>query len=137
MATDMADENTQPDSQKQRWLKYGSNVAIGSIVVIALAVLLIYLAQSAHRRIDTTRGGLYSLKPQTLNIIKDLKSSVKLISLYTTVAAEGTDPGASSQEQANNPDANAPPNEAPASGEPTTDSALPLPQQAPADQPGQ
>lgn len=98
----MADENTQPDSQKQRWLKYGSNVAIGSIVVIALAVLLIYLAQSAHRRIDTTRGGLYSLKPQTLNIIKDLKSPVKLISLYTTVAAEGVDPTtqANAKEQA-------------------------------------
>lgn len=82
----------QPDSQKQRWLKYGSNVAIGSIVVIALAVLVIYLAQSARKRYDTTQAGLYSLKPQTINIVKDLKSQVKLISLYTTIAPEGTNP---------------------------------------------
>lgn len=52
--------------------------------------------------------------------------------------APAEDAEASSQEQANTSDANAPPSDqAPASGEPTTDNALPLPRQAPADQPGQ
>jgi hypothetical protein len=84
----MADDTTQPESQKQRWLKYGSNVAITSLIVIALAVLVVYLAQSARRRVDTTTAGQYSLKPQTLNIIRDLKKPVRLISLYSAPTPE-------------------------------------------------
>jgi hypothetical protein len=78
----MAEQQTQPESQKQRWVKYGANVALTVIVAIVLAVLVIYLAQSNKRRVDTTAMGLYSLKPQTVNIIKDLKQKITLVSLY-------------------------------------------------------
>lgn len=85
----MADEKkNQPESQKQRWLKYGSNVAVASIVVIALAVLVTYLAQSARKRVDTTRSGQYSLKPQTKEIVKELKQPIRLISLYSAPTAD-------------------------------------------------
>jgi hypothetical protein len=79
----MSNLTNQPESQKQRWLKYGGNVVIASVVVVALAVLLVYLAQSSHQRIDVTSGAQLSLKPQTKQIVKDVKQNVRLISLYT------------------------------------------------------
>jgi hypothetical protein len=74
---------TTPETQQQRWLKYGANVVLVSIVVIALAVLLIYLGEKKDKRFDTTASGLYSLKPQTLSLIKDNKQPITIISLYT------------------------------------------------------
>jgi hypothetical protein len=75
-------EQPKYESQKERWIKYGANVALASVVVIVLAGLIIYIAQRTNRRIDTTASGAYSLKPQTLNIINDLKGKTKIVSLY-------------------------------------------------------
>ncbi len=72
-----------PESQKERWLKYGGNVVLATVVVILLAVLLVYLSERKSKRIDTTATGLYSLKPQTVNLIKDNTQKIKIISLYT------------------------------------------------------
>ncbi|MCY2955314.1 MAG: Gldg family protein [Planctomycetota bacterium] len=72
-----------PETQKERWVKYGANVAIASVVVVLLAAAATWLAQDFNRRVDTTSAGLYSLKPQTVNIIKNNKSDIKIISLYT------------------------------------------------------
>ena len=81
------------DTQKERWLKYGTNVGLVSIIVILLALAVTWAAQSpkVSARIDTTSSGRHSLKPQTLNIIKDNAQQVRLISLYTRVKARSTD----------------------------------------------
>ena len=81
------------DTQKERWLKYGTNVGLVSIIVILLALAVTWAAQSpkVSARIDTTSSGRHSLKPQTLNIIKDNTQQVRLISLYTRVKARSTD----------------------------------------------
>jgi hypothetical protein len=76
------------ESQHQRWLKYGLNVVVVSLVVIVLAGLITYLAQRANRRLDTTATGQYSLKPQTLNIIQNLKTPIKIVSLYQKPSPE-------------------------------------------------
>src|SRR4029079_13796306 len=39
----------------------------------------------AKMRVDTTQAGIYSLKPQTKQILKDLKQNVRIVSLYTNV----------------------------------------------------
>jgi hypothetical protein len=81
-----------PETQSQRWLKYGVNVAVSSVVVIALAVVLVWIAQRHPARIDTTFGGVYTLKPQTKAVVSDLNQSVRLVSLYpnpVTVGKEG------------------------------------------------
>src|SRR5580693_2335127 len=72
-----------PESQQERWKKYGVNVVVTSLVVIALACVLIAIGTRQHKRIDTTVNKEYSLKPQTINIIKDLNQPVKLVSLYS------------------------------------------------------
>src|SRR5206468_232341 len=38
------------------------------------------------RRLDTTAMGVYSLKPQTVNLIKSLKVPIKMVSLYSAEA---------------------------------------------------
>ena len=61
-----------PEDQRQRWVKYGSNVALVTLVAIALAVLVTYLAQRSRLRMDTTQSGDNSLKPQTVEILRSL-----------------------------------------------------------------
>ena len=81
-STKKSDNNPQPETQKQRWIKYGGNVVLTVVVVIVLAILVVAIAQRSNARLDTTASGVYSLKPQTVNIIKDLKEPIKLVSLY-------------------------------------------------------
>src|SRR5262245_15026761 len=71
------------ESQKERWMKYGANVALACLIVVILAGLVIFLSQRFDRRIDTTKAGLYSLKEQTVNIIRDNSQKIKLVSLYS------------------------------------------------------
>jgi hypothetical protein len=80
---DNKSESFEPESQKQRWIKYGANVILTVIVVIILAILITWLAQRFSRRVDTTASGVYSLKPQTVNIIRQLKSPIRIVSLYS------------------------------------------------------
>src|SRR5215208_2706189 len=82
MAESDAPNSPKFESQKERWLKYGANVVIASVVVILLAGVIVYIAQRTGRRIDTTAAGAYSLKPQTKNILSDIKNKVRIVSLY-------------------------------------------------------
>lgn len=86
-ATPAAVETTGPENQHQRWMKYGANVVFVSIVVVLLAIFVTALAQFswAKARMDTTQAGVYSLKPQTKQILKDLRQNVRIVSLYTNV----------------------------------------------------
>jgi hypothetical protein len=77
------------ESQQERWIKYGANVVLVSVVVVVLAGVVTYLAQRTGKRIDTTAGGVYSLKPQTTNILRDLPGKTKIVSLYTKEIIEG------------------------------------------------
>jgi ABC-type uncharacterized transport system len=70
-------------TQRDRWLKYGANVALSCLAAIALAVLATYAAERRPIRIDATAEGLYSLKPQTIKIIRDIQTPIRLVSLYT------------------------------------------------------
>src|SRR4029453_10326761 len=79
----------RPETQQERWIKYGANVVLVTVVVILLAGILTYLAQRTGKRIDTTKSGAYSLKPQTTNILRDLKGKTKIVSLYTKEIIEG------------------------------------------------
>ncbi len=96
--TQPSNENLSPENQQQRWVKYGANVVLVSVIVILLAGVVIYLAQRKPVRFDTTTGGLYSLKPQTLNVIKNNKDKITIISLYTKAKPGEADPTAAADE---------------------------------------
>ncbi len=70
------------ETQHERWLKYGANVVLVSLLVIVLSVLLVVLAQKYNKRLDTTMAGLGNLKPQTLTVIQNNKSPIKIVCLY-------------------------------------------------------
>jgi hypothetical protein len=76
------------ESQQERWLKYGANVALTIVIVIALGGFLVYLAQKHNVRKDTTYEGVYSLKPQTVTLLKDLPQKVKIVGLFSTAKQE-------------------------------------------------
>jgi hypothetical protein len=80
-----------PETQQERWMKYGANVVLVSVIVVVLGIVVSALAQSSRfkSRIDTTHAGLYSLKPQTKAFLKDLKQNVRIVSLYRTKPAPG------------------------------------------------
>ena len=68
---------------------------LSAVVVVALAIIAVAIAQRQNRRLDTTNDKQYSLKPQTINIIRDLKQPIRIVSLYshaeTAPAAGATD----------------------------------------------
>src|SRR5688572_14248070 len=80
----------KPETQKERWIKYGGNVVLASVVVVVLAVVVVWLAQEVNARVDTTMAGLYSLKPQTIGIISKNDKPIKIVSLYTRVKRQNT-----------------------------------------------
>src|SRR5580700_2449976 len=77
-----------PESQSQRWIKYGANVVFSSLIVILLAVMLTWLAQSHAVRVDTTAGGTQSLRPQSVNFIQDLKQPIRIVALYPKLKSD-------------------------------------------------
>lgn len=72
-----------PESQHERWLKYGGNVVLATVVVILLAAGVTWIATRYRLRRDTTEAGLYGLKPQTKAVVHDLKQPVEIVSLYS------------------------------------------------------
>ena len=58
----------QPEDQRQRWLKYGSNVALVCLVVIVLAALVTYAAERKPYRLDTTATGTESV--MTMSVVE-------------------------------------------------------------------
>lgn len=84
-----------PESRGERWAKYGSNVALTIVVAIVLAILITYIAQANDWKVDTTRGGENSLRPQTKNVLHDLNTDITLVSLYSKANSIGPqEPGA-------------------------------------------
>lgn len=71
-----------PESQKQRWIHYGANVLLSCIIVVALAFMLTWMAESRAARIDTTVGGSQSLRPQSVDYIEHNNLPIRIIALY-------------------------------------------------------
>lgn len=97
------DESLPPETQGQRWLKYGANVVLTTVVVLGLAAAAIWassgtvaMTQKLHARTDLSSDSSNQLKPQTIGLIKDLPQEVTLVSLYPKLkkeeaAAKGAD----------------------------------------------
>ncbi|HEY7115836.1 MAG TPA: Gldg family protein [Tepidisphaeraceae bacterium] len=78
----------RPETQQERWVKYGANVALSVVVVLLLAGLVVYIAGRIGWRKDTTAAGAYSLKPQTVNLIGNLPQKVHIVGLFTKAKQE-------------------------------------------------
>jgi hypothetical protein len=85
MSSESAEKSSPlpPETQRQRWAKYGSNVLLMTVLAIVVSGFIVYIVQSHDRRFDLTGQGVNSLKPQTQNVLRDLGSDVRIISLYS------------------------------------------------------
>ncbi|MBI3782539.1 MAG: GldG family protein [Deltaproteobacteria bacterium] len=61
-----------------RSTKYGANVFVGSAIFIAVLMILNYLSARHSHRFDMTEQGVYSLSPQSANIVKGLEKELKI-----------------------------------------------------------
>src|SRR4051812_18631781 len=102
-AADVADD-AAPENVSERWMKYGLNVGLTSLLVLVLAFLVVWGAQRWRKRGDLTSAGSYSLKPQTVSIISEVKSPVKLVSLQTRLKPEPGKADTAQQEQTDKQD---------------------------------
>jgi hypothetical protein len=84
----MPEQQLAPESQQDRWWKYGANVALSIVVVILLAILLTWMAQARDIRVDTTLGQTQSLRPQSVNFIQDLKQPIRIVALYPKLKSD-------------------------------------------------
>ena len=64
---------------KTRQTKYGAYIAVYTLVVIAILAGVNFLANRYDQSYDATKNKQYSLSDQTIKIVKDLKSDVRMI----------------------------------------------------------
>ena len=62
---------------------YGGNTILVVLIVLLIVEGLSVLANWKNRRADTTQNGLTRLNPQTLKVIGDLKSPIKIVALMS------------------------------------------------------
>jgi hypothetical protein len=77
-----------PLSQSQRWVRFGSNVALGLVLATVLVVAAVWLSGKALRgtaRSDWTAAGRFSLSPRTRTLVADIPSDfdIRLTNLYS------------------------------------------------------
>ncbi len=61
-----------------RSTKYGANVLVGSAIFIAVLGIVNYLAARHGHRFDMTEQGVYSLSPQSVNVVKNLHEDLEV-----------------------------------------------------------
>src|SRR5215469_10534651 len=64
---------------KARQTKYTAYMAVYIIVIVAVLAAVNFLANRYSKAYDATKNKQYSLSDQTIKIVKDLKSPVKLV----------------------------------------------------------
>ena len=66
----------------RRSMRYGAHAALVILVVSGIVVLVNFISNRHHRRIDLTANRRYSLSEQTLNILKSLDKDVKFTAFF-------------------------------------------------------
>ena len=62
----------------ERSTKYGANVFVSSVVFLAILGLVNYLSIRHSHRFDLTEQGVFSLSPQSLNVVKNLQDDLQI-----------------------------------------------------------
>jgi ABC-type uncharacterized transport system involved in gliding motility auxiliary subunit len=62
----------------ERSTRYGANVLLGSVAFLAVLALVNYISTRHSHRFDLTEQGVYSLSPQSVNVVKHLQDEVQI-----------------------------------------------------------
>ena len=66
----------------QRNLRYGANAVVVAVLVLAIAGLVEAFSYRHNARADLTGNRRHSLAPQTIQLLKDLKTKVNAMAFY-------------------------------------------------------
>jgi len=66
-----------------RQVRYGSNALLMSLAFLGILFFVNFLSNRHHQRFDLTAAKRYSLSPQTLQILRELKEPVKILGFFT------------------------------------------------------
>ncbi len=66
----------------QRSTRYGVNAVVYSVAFVGVIIAVNYLSTLHHRRLDLTAEKVYSLSPQSTQVVKNLKKPLKLIGFF-------------------------------------------------------
>ena len=67
---------------EKRKLYFGLNVLLTILITVAILVVVNYFSYRFHKRFDLTAEKVHSLSPQSVKVVKNLKSKVQLIAFY-------------------------------------------------------
>lgn len=73
---------------KRKRIFYQINIGLMIIIFGGILVLVNLISNRHYKRIDLTKNKIYSLSPQTKNIIKNLKVPVEIIGFYKETSEE-------------------------------------------------
>jgi ABC-type uncharacterized transport system involved in gliding motility auxiliary subunit len=62
----------------ERSTRYGANVLLSSVVFLAVLGLVNYISSRHTHRFDLTEQGVYSLSPQSINVVKNLQDDLQI-----------------------------------------------------------
>ncbi len=62
----------------ERSTRYGANVLLGSFAFLAVLAIVSYLSTRHHHRFDLTEQGVFSLSPQSTNVVKNLQEDINV-----------------------------------------------------------
>lgn len=77
-------------SISHRALRYGANTLFVTILFLGIVGMLAFLTTRHHIRKDLTEKGLYSLAPQTVQLLKQLTRDIQITAFYKTGEEELT-----------------------------------------------
>lgn len=66
------------ESLSSRSTKYGASTLFGSLVFLAIVVVVNFLSARNHHRFDLTEQGVYSLSPQSIQVVESLGDDLTL-----------------------------------------------------------
>ncbi len=74
-----------------RHFLYGANALILILIVLAILVVLNYIAFKRAVRFDVTEKGLYSLSDQTVKVLKNLDKDIEILAFFKEIGVDRTE----------------------------------------------
>lgn len=76
---------------KARRFLYGANSLIFILIVLAILVVLNYIAFKRAVRLDVTQKGLYSLSDQTIKVLKNMDKGIEILAFFKEIGSDRTE----------------------------------------------
>ena len=86
--TETSPDTPKSDSAKSRQVRFGATAGVYTIVIIAILVLVNWLANRYNKTYDTTSNKRYTLSQETIKLVKNLKSDATITYIDKTSGFE-------------------------------------------------